>query len=1179
MPLFRLFIFWLIGFCLFCSTQKTQAQDYDLAYQHITTENGLSNNFVTMMIQDHKGFVWLGTQEGLNKYDGYSFRIYKSNSEKKYHLNSNHITFLKEEAQKDLIWIGTTTGLSKLRTQKDTIENITFFDKHWVNYIYIDSQKNTWVATDKGIFKKDKNSQKWQNRSFNLDTNQNFTFIEEKIIRGEKKIFLVITVRKKIYTSHLFVWNETKKKWDKILKTPHCLQYLEENGTIWTSYKEESFMDGQGKIYDTNYKIDSVYIDKPKSIKYSIPFTAIVENSSRKSNPQTAKKVWFGDAGGLLLVNLSTKKFEEWYYWKHFSQGRDRYAVEMIFIDASKNYWVCTQGTGVFLFADYTLNNFRTYKYHETPENALSQPSTRAIYQEPNTKNMWIGTYSNKNVVDIFLGDSTKKTLFIDSYVHLIKEDPNHTNILWFATSSGIRKIDKNKREVLESYKMNGVFLNGILPINDSILWVANRDNLHHFNPTTKKFTSYSHLDKISYLFEDRQNKIWVGSTEKGIGFLAEKQKLNKETAKTTTITYYNPNLNTENTVCHVKHIEESDTEKDIFWIATTNGFYKFNSQKRFFLKHYTEKEGLPNNIIYAILEDNEGNLWGSSNHGIFKFNPKTETFTNFDKQDGLQDNEFNTFSYFKSKDGELFFGGIDGINAFFPKNMKKNEFVPPLYLTAFEKLGKEVVFDEPISEIKQISLDKEEAQLLTFRFAALSFYQSSKNKYAYKLEPIQKEWIELGTKNELTLTNLSARNYTLYIKGSNNHGLWNEKGISIQLKIIPPFWQTLWFQFSVICVVLAGIYFSYKYKIKESKLKAIKLEKQVEERTHEILLQTEELQITNERLKELDHFKEKTTNMLVHDLKNPLGTIIYEAKNNIPIRKASQRMMNLLMALLDSQKIQSPHFKLNLEKIAFDVLLESVLEEVEVFLIEKQIQISYDSTSVFWLEVDKDLIQRVLVNLLTNAIKYSSKHSFIRISIRQSTDLNFAQITVTDNGLGIDKHQLDDIFDSYRQVNAQKVGSIASTGLGLSFCKLAIEAHTKEFKNIKNIIENNDVIWVDSIPNTETNFHFIVPLLEVEKTEHNLVANQESKTFSHSNSYQFSETELNYLEPFIKELKKLEVYQATQIRSILNALNDESTTIAEWKTEIQEILYRVDEDEYQKLLNINIDPKGFENP
>ncbi|WP_375559192.1 two-component regulator propeller domain-containing protein [Bernardetia sp. OM2101] len=1160
-----LFIYWLIFSCLFCSAQKTQAQDYDLAYQHITTEEGLSNNFATTIIQDQKGFIWIGTQEGLNKYDGYSFKIYKSNIEKKYHLNSNHITFLTEAAEKDIIWIGTITGLSKLHTQKDTIENIAFFDKKHINYIYQDLKKDTWVATDKGLFKE--KNKKWIDVSLSSKLSQSYSFIDEKYINGSKKQILVITERIDPDKNTLFWREKDNDKWQKIITTTHHFQYLEKNGTVWTSYKDEQLED-YNKIYNSTIKVDSIYFDKSKHSRMTTPFLAFKDAPKN----DTINNVWFFESRGIALVDLNKKKIRQWYYWKYFTKTIDQYVVETIFRDASKNYWICTQGMGVFLFADYTINNFRTYKYHLAPEYALSQPSTRAIYQDPVNKNMWIGTYSNKNTVDIFLGDSTKKTLYIDSYVHLIKEDPTHKNILWFATSSGIRKIDKEKFKVLETYKMDRNYLQDILPLNDTTIWVAGQDNLYHFHPTTKNITSYPHLDKISHIFQDSQDKIWLGSTEKGIGFLAKSKKLNQENAQHTFVQYYNPNKDKENTVCHVKHIEESSTEKDIFWIATTTGFYKFDSKKRQFLEYYTEKEGLPNNIVYAILEDNEGNLWGSTNHGIFKFNPKTKTFTNFDKQDGLQDNEFNTFSYFKSKEGELFFGGIDGVNAFFPKNMKKNEFVPPIYLTGFEKLGKKVNFKKNISEITEISLPLEEAQMLTFHFAALSFYQSNKNNYAYKLEPLQKEWINLGAKNELTLTNLSAGNYTLYIKGSNNHDIWNEKGIKITVKIIPPFYQTLWFQFLCIFATLVLVYFYYRYKVRESKQRAIFLEIQIKERTHEIKAQTEELKITNEKLKELDNFKEKTTNMLVHDLKNPLGTIIYEAKNNVPIRKASQRMMNLLMALLDSQKIQSPQFQLNLERVNFNVILENVLEEVEVFLTERKIQIIYEENAIFWLEVDKDLIGRVLVNLLTNAIKYSSKRSYIKVSIQKNQD-NFAQITVTDNGLGIEKHQLDTIFDSYRQVNAQKVGSVSSTGLGLSFCKLAIEAHTKEFKNT---FKNDSTIWVDSIPNTETNFHFIVPLLEIEKIklsqENKLEVfsnDTKSKTFSPSNSYQFSKAEVNYLLPIIEELRNLEVYQVTQIRSILNSINDESTTIAAWKNDIQEILYQVDEEKYQKLLNI----------
>ncbi|WP_338769087.1 ATP-binding protein [Bernardetia sp. ABR2-2B] len=1150
----RLFTFLVLIFCILWSCQKIQAQDYDLAYQHLTTEDGLSNNFVTAIIQDQKGFIWIGTQEGLNKYDGYSFKVYKSNSEKKYHLGSNRITFLAEDRTNDAVWVGTSTGLSKLHTDRDTIENISFFDKKNINYIYQENQVTTWVATNEGIFKKE--NDKWIDFSLNLETlevGQNYTFIGKRVINGVQKYVLVKTILDDPVISTLYWKEKNTDKWQTILETNYNLQYIEKNGKIWTSYKKDHLEIGYIDTYNSSIKTDSIYFDKSKNAKMNSPFLAFED----KPKDNTINDVWFFDTRGLALIDLNTKEFRHWYYWKYFAETMDQYTVETIFRDASQNYWLCTQGSGAFIFADYTINNFRTYKYRKGFENSLSNPSTRAIYQNPKTKTTWIGTYSYKNDIDIFVGDSIKKRLFIDGYAHLIKEDSNHKNILWFATSSGIRKIDKEKFEVLETYRMDKNLLQDILPLNDSTLWVAGNDHLYHFNPTIKKFTSYPHLEKISFLQKDNQNQIWVGSKRNGIGFLADSKNFNLQTANTTEIIYYNPNEKKESQRCYVKHIWESEIEKNIFWIASTTGFYKFDSEKRTFLAHYTKKDGLPNDVVYAILEDEEGNLWGSTNHGIFKFNPKTKTFTNFDKQDGLQDNEFNTFSYFKSEEGELFFGGIGGVNAFSPKDMKKNEFVPPVHLTGFEKLGKKANLQENISDIKEISLPLEESKMLTFHFAALSFYQSNKNKYAYKLEPLQNEWTSLGTKNELTLTNLSAGNYTLHIKGSNNHGVWSKEEITLNIKIIPPFYQTFWFQFLVIALLLIGIYFYYRYKVRESKLKSIKLEKQVKERTNEILIQKEELQITNERLKELDNFKEKTTNMLVHDLKNPLGTIIYEAKNNASIRKASQRMMNLLLALLDSQKIQSPQFQLNVEKVNFGSLLENVLEEVEVFLMEKKIQIIYEETATFWLEIDRDLIHRVLVNLLTNAIKYSSKRSLIKISIQESK-LNTAQIIITDNGRGIPKYQIDSIFDSYKQVNAQKMGAIASTGLGLSFCKLAIEAHGE-----------NCEIYVDSIPDKETNFHFTVPLLEMEKLT-NLPNNSEIKTFLPSNSYHFSKTELHYLAPFIKELNNLEVYQATQIRSILNELNDESTTITKWKNEMLEILYQVDEEQYQKLLNLD---------
>lgn len=1115
-----LLLYHIIGiFVVYCGIiTRLYGQNYDLAFQQLTTDDGLSNNFVTSVIQDNNGFIWIGTQEGLNRYDGTSFKVYKINPQNKYHLKNNVITCLSES--EGSIWIGTGEGLAKLNIAKDTIADVPFLGSKRINYIYTDpKEEKVFVATDKGVFAL--LDGEWKPIHYNLPSENNYIFVTVKEINNQKKL-LVINYDIAEHSFNLYQLDSSSLQWKPILTTAHHIKYISTQGKIWTSHKpEQHLLDTKTKLYDNNYEIDSVLFIQTRD-HHPIQIATAFLSSNKKY-------IWWTDIGGVAKVNRESKKIVSWYGWETFADRIDQFSVSVLFKDRYETFWLGTSGKGIFIFAKYTLNNFRTYKYKKGVVGSLSNPSVRSIYQDKENT-VWLGNYNREGYTDIYLGDSLKTTLIYKHIPLSIEPDKIEENSIWFGNSKGIVKIDRIKRKIIDIYPTKKIVTN-LLPVSKDSIWILMGYDLVLFNPIKRTFYSTT-IQKVSYFYIDKSNTFWIGTLNRGIGILD---------TRTYEVKYFSHKEDDSTSISnnHIKSIYE-DTRGN-FWIATTRGLNLMNREKQTF-QRYLEKDGLPNEMIYSVLEDEEQNLWMSTNKGISKFNPTTKEFVNFDKQDGLQDNEYNTNSFFKSHTGELFFGGIEGVNAFYGKDMKKNTLVPPLRLLTIEQNGKTLPFSKE-DGIIMLHLSLEEAKRLTFKVAALSYYQSNKNQYAYKLDSEQDLWVNLGSTNEFTLTNIAAGQHTLYIKGSNNHGVWNEDGIKICLFITPPFWQTLWFQALILVAILIAFIIFYKIRSSQAKKRAEYLTLQVEERTSEIAQQTEELKVANDKLVELAVFKENVINMIIHDLKNPLGTILYASKNNNTVQRASQRMMNLITTLLDAQKIHRPTFELNLEAITINKLLQESLDEIKLFLTERDIELVQEYKHNFLLHIDYELIRRTLVNLLINAIKFSSSNSKIKIQAGVEAK-GWLQITITDYGTGIHASDHEKIFSLFNNdTTHSNTTNIPSTGLGLSFCKMAVEAHGGK-------------IWVTSTPNVITTFYFTVPFLG------------ENSAISSLVDTTLTENEQQQIEALKSSLRVLKVYQISQIRNALSQVESASKTVNDWKKEVEKVAYLCDEDQYQKLID-----------
>ncbi|MBN2412631.1 histidine kinase [candidate division KSB1 bacterium] len=806
--MFTLFFQTLFFLCIIIPSFNISAQEQELVFKKISVDEGLSQSKINCIHQDSRGFMWFGTLEGLNKYDGYEFSIFQEDNNVPGNLSGNFIQCIFNDSR-DNLWIGTESGGLNLFNRNsnqfihftnDTTSAIKISSND-VNVILEDSRGNLWLGTGNGL------------NLFDLKNKSAINYlpnISDDFSPGENNINALFED-----TQNNF-WIGTSEYglclFDRNTNTFTCFQHNpQDKFSISDNDIRSIYEDNLGNLWIGTYNGGFNLFDRVKKIFYRFaPDPTTKESLTAKAIlDYDEDNLWIGTRNGLYLFNKNTHKFIRYAHDPHNPSSLSQNNVQAIYKDLKGDFWFGTKDGIDFL--NTTIIPFIHYRADEYNNKCLNHKSVATIFED-SRGDLWLGTVEGglnrldrkTGIFKYYTHNPNDPNSISSSNINAIAEDKNGD--LWVGTHQGglnfyNRKTNRFYHFMPEPNETNSLILNSIHSLfidRDDDIWAGN-NLLFRFDKKKKTFIPFPINFQgpftwyIQSIIQDKNGTIWVGGPDNKL------YSIDKSTLKYDF--YQLPGNSKENRI----NIILEDRDQNL-WLGTfQGGLYSFDKKHKTF-QLFTQKDGLPSNHICSIQEDNLGNLWISTIKGLSKFNPETKIFKNYFKENGLQSNLFN-YASCKTRSGEMFFGGINGVTAFYPEKIRDNSYIPPVYITDFKisnhtvKIGgQNPILTKPISETQKIKLSYKHS-VFSFTFAALNYATSEQNEYKYKMEGFDTDWNNVGTMRFASYTNLNPGKYTFKVKASNNDGLWNEKGASIHITITPPFWRTLWFKF-----IVAGI-------------------------------------------------------------------------------------------------------------------------------------------------------------------------------------------------------------------------------------------------------------------------------------------------------------------------------------------------------------------------------------
>lgn len=1069
----------IVALLTFVFAAACLASGKPMHFERLTIKDGLSQNSVFYSLRDSRGFMWLGTLDGLNRYDGYEFKAYKHDPNRPGTIAGNVIYAIVEDKNGDL-WIGTDNGLSRYDRDFESFEvyrhdptDDSSIGHNMVRALAFDEQGRLWAATGGGGLNRfedgrfirfnfaaddpnsishdyvkaihfDRFGKMWvgTEQGLNRYNSQSNSFSRYYHEPGRAGSLSSSDINAILEDSKGRMWLGTENgglnRWGMERSTfTHYRHSKDDNSSLSHNSVKALFEDGNGTIWvgtDAGINLLNPQTHQIKHFRHrnGDPFS-IGSDFVMNIYDDSHGTIWVGTAGGAVnRYQLHRARFGHFNHQPGNPDSLSHNMVQNIHVDSKNTLWVATRGGGLNYY-DEASGSFRQYRYDKDDLNSLSDDYVTFVYED-SAQNLWVGTGTG----GLNRFDSKTKTFkhyraspgvegaLQSDHIRYIYQDKRGT--LWVSTSKGLSRYNKEK------------------------------DNFFTYRHNPNDPSSISH-DWSKFLYEDDEGNFWVTTLQ---GF-------NRFDRDSGTFERFMPDTDDPERLSHGNVNFILRDSRGLYWVGTYGGgLHQFNAKTGKFSR-YRSEQGLPNDVIYGGLEDNQGELWFSTNMGLFKYNSQSKTFKNYDANDGAQGNEFNRNAFFKARDGELFFGGLNGFNRFYPSKIINNPTPPQLAITDLLLFNQSVKVGEPIggeyfslpqtiSSTDKIILDHTQS-LVTFEFAAFDYINPGKVRYAYSMQGLDKQWIYTDAKNRrATYTHLGAGKYKLKVKASNADGVWNEQGVTIDIRVMPPPWGTWWAYSLYVLIAVALIYIFVSMRLAQNKAR--------------------DQLVLNRELRHINKLKDAFLANTSHELRTPLNGIIglaesmidgaagpmsQKARKNLAMVVASgRRLSDLINDILDFSKLKHEQVVLKPKALDLHTLTEIVLTLLMPLTKDKPLKLSNDVPETLGaVHADENRLLQILHNLVGNAIKFTDAGE---VKVGAYVDNDSIVVTIQDTGIGIAPHHFDSIFDDFSQLEADNNRSHGGTGLGLSITRQLVRLHGGD-------------IWLNSELGQGSLFSFSLPV------------------------------------------------------------------------------------------------------